>query len=52
MIIPLFLMASGMARIPVPMFPLSMWIMTSVLEILGLSFSVLLMGVASEDPLE
>ena len=26
---PLFLMASGMARMPVPMFPFNMWIIVS-----------------------
>ena len=31
---PLFLMASGMARIPVPMLLFSMWMMVSVFEIL------------------
>ena len=32
---PLFLMASGMARMPVPTLPFNKWIMVSVLDILG-----------------
>ena len=38
-IIPLFLMANGIARIPVPMLPLIIWMRTSVLPILGFADS-------------
>ena len=49
---PLFLIASGMARMPVPMFPFSMWMITSVLEILGRPSSAFLIGVTSLESLQ